>query len=143
MEINSRQAQTFSVSQKEAFLQQVGNLLTERPEVGFAYAYGSFLDDIPCHDIDIGIFMVSRSKIPNTLLFASEISGEIERLIHLPADVRVINDAPVTFLFSVIRGRLFYDRIPETRQQFVEDVMHRYFDIKSVLAHAAKEAFGP
>lgn len=143
MQRDKKNLRNFSPQQKEAIFQQAARVLGERREIGFAYAYGSMLEDTPCHDLDIAIYVLNPRAIDNSLLFAAEISGELENLLHFLTDVRIINVAPVPFLFSVIRGRLLCEREPEIRQLFVEDVMHRYYDIKPVLAHATKEAFAP
>ena len=128
--------------QKEALIQKATRALTARPEVGFAYLYGSFLEARPCRDIDIGIFCLEQYAAANTLLLAAEIADAVEQEVRMPVDIRIVNHAPDTFLFSVIRGRrLLHDRIPERREQLVEDVIRRYLDIQPILAHAAREAF--
>lgn len=141
MQNGKRPSFRLSSGEKEKVLTQISHILAARPEIGFAALHGSFLEDVPFHDIDIGVHLAVEAENTNPLLFAADLAGDIEREVRFPIDVRIINHAPASFLFSVIRGRLLLDRMRETREDLVEDVIRRYLDIKPILRRAAREAF--
>ena len=42
---------------KHQILERLASLMKNREEVVFAYAHGSFTEDIPFHDIDLGVYV--------------------------------------------------------------------------------------
>ncbi|MEW6218602.1 MAG: nucleotidyltransferase domain-containing protein [Thermodesulfobacteriota bacterium] len=114
--------------------------LEARPEIRFAWLHGSFLGDLAFHDIDVAVITAGRPD--NPLLQAAQLAGALGELAAYPVDVRIVNEAPVSFLFSVIRGEILVDRDPEERCRFAEEVARRYLDIKPILVQATREAFG-
>ncbi len=120
-------------------------LLARHEEVLFAYALGSFLEDGPFRDLDLAVYV--QSEGPDRLGFHYEdgLAQEISRAFNLlfPVDLRLLNGAPVSFQYHVFRGRLLMDRDPERRIDLLTNVLSRYFDIKPIIEHHIKEAFGP
>lgn len=57
-------------------------------------------------------------------------------------DVRVLNLAPVLFVYHVIRGVLIFVRNEELRVRVVEETVGRYLDLKPVIHRGIREAFG-
>ena len=47
----------YSKEEKEKIALKLQSFLESQTAVQFAYLYGSFLDDLPCHDIDVGIYV--------------------------------------------------------------------------------------
>jgi hypothetical protein len=74
--------------------------------------------------------------------FALELSGRLSSLVKVPVDVRVLNFAPLTFLFHVVRGRLVLDNDEDARCTFMERVTRHYLDMKPLYHRAIKEAYG-
>ena len=68
------------------------------------------------------------------------------RLDHdtgFPIDVRVLNDAPVPFLFHVFReGRLLLSRNDELLADLMERTVREYLDMEPLLRRATIEAYG-
>jgi len=56
-------------------------------------------------------------------------------------DIRVLNFAPVSFLYEVIRGNLIFERNEEIRIRVVEQTIQRYLDLKPMILRGIKEAF--
>ena len=129
-----------SLPKKQEAIKRLAELTELQREVVFAYLYGSFIEDVPFHDIDIGIYVSGIAKVKAgafTVGFAHRLSKEL----GLDVDVRVLNFAPVSFVYHVIRGQIFFDRVPEIRTRIIEKSIQRYLDIKPVLHWAMKEAF--
>lgn len=123
-----------------SLVNRLSDLLAARPEVSFAYLFGSFAEGLPFHDIDIGVYLRSEEDadepMPGVNL-ANRLSDELQ----LPVDVRVLNRAPISFAFHAVRGELLIERDSNVRGDFVEYIIARYLDMKPLLRQAAKEAF--
>ncbi len=126
--------------ERNSCLEKLKGMLEARPEIVFAYAYGSFAGGYPFHDIDIGVYVAEIRKDKATLV-AMELAESIRKKLRFPIDVRVVNFAPVSFVYNVFRGRLLVDKDSETRSRITERTVARYLDIKPVLRKATKEAF--
>ncbi len=110
------------------------------PEIAFAYVYGLFLDSESVHDVDVSLYLddsqlPQRSEIPDTL------TDRVTSAVELPVDVRILNSAPVSFLFHVFRGCLLLSRNEALLTNLLENVPWQYLDIASILRQATKEAF--
>jgi len=129
-----------SSAEKKAVLEQLAGAMARQEEILFAYVYGSFTEDTPFHDIDVGIFLMN-TDLESALRFSAGTTGRLEQTLHLPVDVRVLNFAPLPFLYHVIRGQLVFERDEDLRAEIVEQTVRRYLDIKPVLLRSTKEAF--
>ena len=118
----------------------VENLKTHN-EVIFAYLFGSFVEDLPFHDIDIGVYL-SIIREEESTFFGLDLSQTLSIRLKIPVDVRVLNFASIPFLYHVIRGNLILERDEEIRLNFVERITARYLDLKPLLLKGTKEAFG-
>lgn len=131
----------FSKEEKGRLIAMFGSFVNTQESVQFAYLYGSFLDDLPCHDIDIGIYVQGIGEA-DMIFYALELGGKLSREACCPVDVRVLNDAPVSFLFHVLKGELISEQNPELHAQVFERTVSRYLDMQPLLLRATKEAFG-
>ncbi|MDL1959205.1 MAG: nucleotidyltransferase domain-containing protein [Deltaproteobacteria bacterium] len=126
--------------EKQRLSGRLAVLLGACPEVIFAYVYGSFLEDIPCHDIDLGVY-VTGVKRAKTILHGVDLAGSFSRELGIPVDVRILNYAPNSFVYRVIRGKLILDNNPEVRSRVVEETIKHYLDLKPLRFRAIREAF--
>lgn len=96
--------------------------------ITFAYIFGSFGRGEAFSDIDIGTYVKgSLTKSPLEIEF--EIEDKIEDLTGYPADVRVLNYAPASFVFQVIKdGILIKDVEPDIRSDFEGIVFKKTHD---------------
>lgn len=128
---------------REKILMALREALEARQEVVFAYVYGSFLEDRPFHDIDIGVYfqeyIAQVAKLSIDLAFELE-DALMRSLCRFPVDVRVLNGAPVSFCYHVLRGRLLFCRDEEMRVRWAERIISRYLDLKPLRYRALKEA---
>ena len=129
---------------KERVLKLIGDVLIKDERVVFAYAFGSFLKEEPFRDIDIGIYV--KDPQVNPFIISSDLKTEISRFSKQKQmdfdadrfDVRVVNDAPFTFLFRVFtEGKLLLDRDSDLRTDVIEQVSLKYRECTGLLAEAS------
>jgi len=112
--------------------------LAQIPDVVFAYLYGSYAELRTFHDIDVGVFL--RSADPQ---FQTEpaLAKRLSSVLKLPVDVRVLNHAPISFLYHVLRGKLLISQDHELLSSLIENTVRRHLDIAPLRRQATKEAF--
>ena len=130
--------------QKDRLLGIIKSALLKNEAVVFAYVYGSFLRERSFRDIDIGIYLMNPPENPN--IVTSDIKGQLSRLgkeegFNFAADqfdVRILNEAPFTFLRKVFKeGVLLLDRDPDLRTDLIEHVSRKYRECAGILAEAS------
>lgn len=114
--------------------------LMAEPTVAFAYVFGSFLEMNPVHDVDVGIYLHPSDTKRETESVAS-LARRLTDATGLPVDVRILNQAPMTFLYHVVRGHLLVSKNDDLLTSTLENVSRRYLDIAPFLLQATKEAF--
>jgi len=111
--------------------------LSSRVAVRFGVVFGSFIDAEVFRDVDVGLWTTDSGRSRLDLELAATLTAEL----GVPIDVRLLNDAPVPFLFHALRGRpvAVHDEV------FLADLMERtardYHDRAPVLRRATIEAF--
>lgn len=99
-------------------IRKITNYINSIDSVLFAYIFGSFARGETFSDIDIGIYMKDVIE-EATMDIEFEMEDKVEKIIGYPVDVRVLNMAPVSFVFQVIRdGMLIRDDDPDDRSDF-------------------------
>ncbi len=75
--------------------------------VVFAYLYGSFVEAQPFHDIDVGVYLenVRADRLSATGL---DLVQRLSDRVGVPVVVRILNVAPVSFGYHVLRGQLVF-----------------------------------
>lgn len=117
-------------------LQRLRDVLVAEPQVAFSFVFGSFVEDRPFHDIDVGVYVDGDLGRPDAL------EERLTRAAAFPVDLVVLNERPVTFLFHVYRGQVVFSRNEAQLTAELERTMREYFDITPVLRQATREAFG-
>jgi predicted nucleotidyltransferase len=136
-----QKAYRISREAKAKSIEDLKRLLRGREEIVFAYVYGSFVEEEKFHDIDIGLYLSEIAPEPFTqygLVLSQTLSNEL----GIPVDVRILNFAPTSFLYHVIRGKLIIEKDEEVTAQFIEQIIRKYLDIKPLIYRGLKEAFG-
>ncbi len=133
-----------NTEQKEAYLQILSDYIMRRPEILFAYAHGSFLEDGRFRDLDVAVFLRPEFIVGKSPFYETELGGELQKHLKasFPVDIRILNTARLSFQYHAIKGRLLIDQDPETRIAFITKTVALYLDIKPMLKHYTKEAFG-
>jgi len=96
---------------------------------------------LPFHDIDVGVYVPEITPDEATD-HGITLSQTLSKALRISVDVRVLNFAPVSFLYHVIRGTLIFERDEEIRTHVVERTIQRYLDLKALIQQGVKEAFG-
>jgi uncharacterized protein len=132
---------TLSQQVKADLLAKISAFIARRAEIGFAFLYGSFLTDEFFRDIDLGIFL---ALMPSGGFSAYEISLsyqlEAELKFSFPVEVKIINDAPVSFSFQVICGKVIFCRDDDRLTDFMEATVRKYLDFAPLRRHYIREA---
>jgi uncharacterized protein len=127
--------------ERTRFIQRLTEQLQSHHEIVFAYLFGSFADGVSFHDVDVGVYLSNIRKEESTY-YSLDLAHILSKELQIPVDVRVLNFAPVSFLFHVIRGLSILERDEEIRSHFVEQILESYFDMMPMLKRGIKEAFG-
>ena len=122
---------------REAVLQRLSQELAERVDIAFAYAHGSFLREDEFRDIDVAVWTTGHASGRTDV----ELATELSRAVRYPVDVRVVNHAPVAFVFHVFRGRLLSVRDERLLADLIERTARSYHDLAPLVRQATREAF--
>jgi predicted nucleotidyltransferase len=123
--------------ERDRILQRLSESLATRGDIAFAYTHGSFLRDEGFHDIDVAVWATDRAD-PRTDL---DVAAELARAVAYPVDVRVVNEAPVAFLFHVFRGHPLAVHDERLLADLIERTARTYHDRAPLVRRAAREAF--
>ena len=132
---------SFSPKNKEDISASIARKLKEYPEILFAYLHGSFLTSDFFNDIDLAVYL---RKSPASLL---EYELNMELTLNkagkgFPIDVRLLNGAPLSFQFRVVKEGIpivVHDEIE--RADFQERTIRNYFDFAPFRKGYLQEVF--
>lgn len=131
---------TIQQEAREAVVCRLTAELEKESAVAFAYLHGSLLDSGTVHDVDVGLYL-RESDAERGAAVASALSVRLTAVAGLPVDVRVLNEAPLSFVYHVLRGRLLVCRDEVLLTSKLEDVARRYLDLAPLLHQGTKDAF--
>jgi predicted nucleotidyltransferase len=115
-----------------------GYFASQHPEIIAAYVFGSFARQEAFGDLDVAALIAARLAEP--LEFELELERDLEKLVRIPADVRILNEAPRSFQYTVIRqGKVLLDRDPNRRAAFEGNVIKQYLDFSRFRRRCLKE----
>jgi predicted nucleotidyltransferase len=117
-------------SEKEALISKAREALKTWKHIVFAYIFGSFVTEEQFNDIDIGVFLSDSGTIP---LLTQELKMErqISDILGFTVDVRIINNAPLTFIYNILKSRIvLIDRDSSFRADFEGLICKKYFDFQ-------------
>ena len=116
-------------------MERIAAILKEKECVLFAYIFGSFASEESFNDIDVGVF-ISGERLNFPLRLELETERELEDTVRIPIDVRIINNAPLSFIYNVLKsGIVIVDSNKSLRADFEGLVYKKYFDFQ----HLRKE----
>jgi len=126
--------------EKQLLISHVSSFLGRRDDILFAYIHGSFARDEKFSDIDIGVFLREPASA-DSLDLELEFETAIQSLIGFPVDLRILNFAPLSFVYNVIRGSiLIVDKDAGLRADFEGRIFKRYLDFAYFRRRYLKEA---
>lgn len=130
---------------KKDLIDRLKNILKTYNNISFAYIYGSFLTGEDFADIDIAVFLSNNSFTSKEQAFKQEIDLEItlQDEIGYPIDLRVINFAPLSFCYNVLKdGRLLCSKDEDLKVDFVTRTIINYIDFLPHRKRYLKEVLG-
>ena len=117
----------------------IAETLAARDDIGFAYLFGSFVDGREAfRDIDLGVWFRQgdrRSHFQEGI----ELSVQLTKKTTIPLDVRPLNEAPVTFVYTVLKGELIDNSDDDLRCRVTERTLREYLDMQPLLERAMRE----
>jgi len=127
--MNYKKIYQLEKSKRDQIVQKITDLLSAEEQIVFAYLHGSFQEGLPFRDIDLAVFITDN--LPKEQLdYELKLEEKIEHIIKLPIDLKVINNAPPTFCYMVIKkGHGLLVRDDSKRVEFEVATLNRYFDI--------------
>jgi len=118
---------------RDKIIENLRNRLSQDKKIIFAYVHGSFLDEEDFNDLDIAIFLDKGTGInTDPVNLEISLSLELEKLIHLPIDVKILNAAPLSFCYHVTKGMLILSQDENIREEFLCRTWSAYFDFQPV-----------
>nr|AFK83598.1 nucleotidyltransferase [uncultured bacterium] len=108
---------------------------TQAPGVAAAYLFGSVARGTsgPTSDVDVAV-LLERPPSAGLAGLPLDLEGDLERLLGVPAQVVVLNRAPVDLAHRILRdGKLLVDRNSSVRIAFEVRARNEFFDLKPVL----------
>jgi predicted nucleotidyltransferase len=132
---------TIPGNQRREIREKIAAVLAQMPEIAFAFLHGSFLSEPSFRDIDLGIFVrgVDRSEYWN---YEYRLSKEIENTLSssFVIEAKVINEAPLSFRFHVITGKLLFTRDEDFVVDFMIHTARDYLDMAPLRQRYIMEA---
>lgn len=111
------------------------------PQLAVAYLHGSFTSSGRYRDIDIAIYL--KDPPDSSLDLELGLEAGLSETLHCPVDVRVLNNAPLSFRYQVIKdGQAIIVNDDDARTEFVEATTLDYLDFAPFRKMYLKEALG-
>ena len=125
--MSKKKKYSITKKKKDEIINIISSCLQQYGEIVAVYIFGSFNSDKSFADIDLGILI---QRQPDKLLeYEMELEIKLNKLVKFEMDVRVLNDAPLSFVQNVLRhGQLIIDINPNRRADFENSVLKKYFD---------------
>ncbi|MCX5847378.1 MAG: nucleotidyltransferase domain-containing protein [Deltaproteobacteria bacterium] len=131
-----------STQTKEEIITHIRSFLEKLPDLVFAYVHGSFITDEKFRDIDVAVYLKAAPLSP--LQMELDLETELANVINnYPVDVRILNDAPLSFRYNIIKhGKPLVVFDDDARSDFEESTFSHYFDFAPYRKLYLKEALG-
>jgi uncharacterized protein len=117
----------------ETYREKIRQTLQSVPGICSAILYGSSAQDEHFRDVDIALF-VDRGQVgvDADFEFCFRLERRLRKALHLPVDVRIINEASLSFRYNVSKGAPLLINDEELYAQFLESTWDRYLDFEPV-----------
>lgn len=124
---------TLNPEERATIISDISAFLGKEEAILFAYVYGSFCGEDGFNDIDVAVYVDETAITKDDRLdYQLGLAVRLEReLKQYPIDSRILNNAPLSFRFSVItHGDLIYAKDESARVSFEAMTRSLYFDFK-------------
>ncbi|MBW1959587.1 MAG: nucleotidyltransferase domain-containing protein [Deltaproteobacteria bacterium] len=113
---------------RKPILQNIAEHLEKtREEIYTVYVFGSFISKKKFTDIDLAVLL--EEKMTDPFSYESHLEIELEKISGCPIDLRILNNAPLSFCYTVIQtGTVILDKKPDARSDFESRIIRQYLD---------------
>ena len=135
IQYSMRRRHLLDAEEKEEVLRTIRTVFAGFDEIEVGYVFGSFLQG-DFGDVDVAILVAGKPTPYQAMRFARKIERELEQgfRYRFEADVKILNTAPVSFQYEVIKsGQRVFSRDNERRVRYEAGVLSRYLDYKETL----------
>jgi predicted nucleotidyltransferase len=113
----------------QGVVQKLKDSLAREKEVIFAYLHGSFVHQDEFNDVDVAVYIYSSpGEMIDVADYEVSLSLRLEEALNLPVDVKVLNEAALSFRYHVSRGLLLLSRDDSIREDFLQRTWSEYLD---------------
>jgi predicted nucleotidyltransferase len=130
-----RRRHLLEAEEKEEVLRTIRTVLAGFDEIEVGYVFGSFSQG-DFGDVDVAILVAGEPTPYQAMRFRARVERELERGFgyRFEADVKILNTAPVSFQYEVIKsGRRVFSRDNERRVRYEASVLSLYLDYAETL----------
>lgn len=125
---------------KKQIVAVLTNVLNTLPEINFAYIHGSFTGEKEFGDIDIAVHLKEMWLPDPVINYEIDLEIVLEKASKYPVDVRVLNNAPLSFQYQVIKnGIILFEDDSDSRVEFQTRTLDFYFDFAPFRKQYLKE----
>ena len=115
-------------------------ILLDRDDVVFAYIHGSFLEMQNFGDIDLAVYLQAYKR-EDCFEYEFDLEKELKKKVLYPLDIKVLNESPPSFRYSVIKnGIILVDKDEKRRVNFETMTLSQYLDFLPFRKRYLKEA---
>jgi len=129
--------------QRDRVIRQLKRLLQPQTEIILALLHGSFRTGGPFRDLDLAL-LVDRDAVENDAFRRYELEQGVRwsTEVNLPVDVRLLNDAPVTFRYHALKGDVLLARDGTALDELRARTWDEYCDFAPFARRYLREAIG-
>ncbi len=124
------------------------HFLATREEIIVAYVHGSYAERRPFRDLDIAVYVGDSALSGSPLSYEVMLESELEEALRaaglaIPLDVRILNRAPLSFRYEVIKhGTPVFVGNDDLRADFEATMISRYLDFAPFRREQLREVLG-
>lgn len=133
---------TDSPEARAAIVEELRRALEGRPEILWAVVHGSFVEGGPYRDVDVGVWLDPGRPGTEWRRYEIELAAALHLELHQPVDVRVLNDAPVTFRYHALNGAPLIVRDRDAFDDTRARTWDEYFDFLPFARQYLREVLG-
>ena len=109
-------------------VRELTKILVSEKNIVFAYLHGSYRSKTNFGDIDIAIFLQNLPE-KDFMFYEFDLEEVMQKITSYPIDIRILNTAPPSFCYSVIKnGCKLVEKDISKRVEFETITFKTYFD---------------
>lgn len=132
-----------SEDRRDLLIRRLKIFLESRSEIRFALLHGSFPAGVSFRDVDLALYL-DAAKVGQEAFRDYELKQGVQWSadLRLPVDVRLLNDAPVSFRYHAVKGTVLHVREPALLDEFRARTWDEYCDFAPFARRYLREVMG-